>query len=147
MGTAEIMFPDIPTVDATPSPSVNYIFKDLNQTTMLIGHFGIKRTPDFPDYFALRVMNDILGEGGFTSRLMREVREKHGLAYMVGSIMQPATTRILGSGSLIRRPAPINRRSDLAYCGCCQGTPRYTCAGGGAAAHQRFAHQFVCVRF
>ena len=85
--TAEIMFPDIPTIDATPSPSVNYIFKDLNQTTMLIGHFGIKRTPDFPDYFALRVMNDILGEGGFTSRLMREVREKHGLAYMVGSIM------------------------------------------------------------
>ena len=85
--TAEIMFPDIPTVNATPSPSVNYIFKDLNQTTMLIGHLGIKRTPDFPDYFALRVMNDILGEGGFTSRLMREVREKHGLAYMVGSIM------------------------------------------------------------
>ena len=85
--TAEIMFPEVPTVDATPSPSVNYIFKDLNQTTMLIGHFGIKRTPDFPDYFALRVMNDILGEGGFTSRLMREVREKHGLAYMVGSIM------------------------------------------------------------
>ena len=86
--TAEIAFPDVPTVNATPSPSVNYIFKDLNQTTMLIGHFGIKRTPDFPDYFALRVMNDILGEGGFTSRLMREVREKHGLAYMVGSIMQ-----------------------------------------------------------
>ena len=85
--TTEITFPAIPTVDAVPEPSVNYIFKDLNQTTMLIGHFGIKRTPDFPDYFALRVMNDILGEGGFTSRLMREVREKHGLAYMVGSIM------------------------------------------------------------
>ena len=49
--TAEIMFPDIPTVDAMPKPSVNYIFKDLNQTTMLIGHFGIKRTPDFPGLF------------------------------------------------------------------------------------------------
>ena len=85
---AKITFPEIPMVDATLKPSVNYIFKDLNQTTMLIGHFGIKRTPDFPDYFALRVMNNILGEGGFTSRLMREVREKHGLAYMVGSIMQ-----------------------------------------------------------
>ncbi len=85
---AEIDFPDVPTVEATPSPSVNYIFKDLNQTTMLIGHFGIKRTPDFPDYFPLRVMNEILGEGGFTSRLMIEVREKHGLAYMVGSLMQ-----------------------------------------------------------
>ena len=86
--STEIAFPDVPTVDVTLEPSVNYIFKDLPQSVMLIGHFGIKRTPDFPDYFALRVMNDILGEGGFTSRLMREVREKHGLAYMVGSIMQ-----------------------------------------------------------
>ena len=86
--STEIAFPDVPTVDAPAEPSVNYIFKDLPQSVMLIGHFGIKRTPDFPDYFALRVMNDILGEGGFTSRLMREVREKHGLAYMVGSIMQ-----------------------------------------------------------
>ena len=84
----EIAFPDVPLVENAPAPSVNYIFKDLNQTTMLIGHFGIKRTPDFPDYFALRVMNEILGEGGFTSRLMKEVREKHGLAYMVGSLMQ-----------------------------------------------------------
>ena len=86
--STKIAFPDVPTVEATLEPSVNYIFKDLPQSVMLIGHFGIKRTPDFPDYFALRVMNDILGEGGFTSRLMREVREKHGLAYMVGSIMQ-----------------------------------------------------------
>ena len=86
--SADIAFPDVPTVDAAAEPSVNYIFKDLPQTTMLIGHFGIKRTPDFPDFFPLRVMNNILGEGGFTSRLMTEVREKHGLAYMVGSIMQ-----------------------------------------------------------
>ena len=86
--TTEIAFPDVPTVDAIRKPSVNYIFKDLNQSVVLLGHLGIKRTPDFPDYFALRVMNDILGEGGFTSRLMIEVREKHGLAYAVGSMMQ-----------------------------------------------------------
>ena len=85
---AKIAFPDVPVVDGTPKSSVNYIFKDFPQTTMLIGHFGIKRTPEFPDFFALRVMNEILGEGGFTSRLMTEVREKHGLAYMVGSLMQ-----------------------------------------------------------
>lgn len=85
---AKIEFPHIAAVENAPKPSVNYIFKDLPQTTMLIGHFGIERTPDFPDFFALRVMNDILGEGGFTSRLMKEVREKHGLAYMVGSLMQ-----------------------------------------------------------
>ncbi len=84
----EIEFPVVPTVENSPQPSVNHIPKSLPQTTMLIGHFGIKRTPDFPDFFALRVMNEILGEGGFTSRLMMEVREKHGLAYMVGSLMQ-----------------------------------------------------------
>ena len=84
----EIEFPHIAAVENAPIPSVNYILKDLPQTTMLIGHFGIKRTPDFPDFFALRVMNDILGEGGFTSRLMKQVREEHGLAYMVGSLMR-----------------------------------------------------------
>ncbi|MYI93582.1 insulinase family protein, partial [Candidatus Poribacteria bacterium] len=84
----DIDFPDIPTVEVSYRPSVNHIQKDLPQTTMLIGHLGIKRTPDFPDYFALTVMNDILGEGGFTSKLMKQVREKHGLAYMVGSLMQ-----------------------------------------------------------
>lgn len=84
----DIDFPDISAVEVSFKPSVNHIQKDLPQTTMLIGHLGIKRTPDFPDYFALRVMNDILGEGGFTSRLMEQVREKHGLAYMVGSLMQ-----------------------------------------------------------
>lgn len=84
----KIDFPTIEPVENQPKPSVNHIQKDLPQTTMLIGHYGIKRTPDFPDFFALRVMNNILGEGGFTSRLMQEVREKHGLAYMVGSLMR-----------------------------------------------------------
>lgn len=83
----DIDFPEIPAVEISYRPSVNHIQKELPQTTMLIGHLGIKRTPDFPDYFALTVMNDILGEGGFTSRLMKQVREKHGLAYMVGSLM------------------------------------------------------------
>lgn len=84
---SDVELPNIVEIENSPIPSVNYIHKELPQTTMLIGHYGIKRTPDFPDFFALRVMNDILGEGGFTSRLMSEVREKHGLAYMVGSLM------------------------------------------------------------
>lgn len=84
---SDVELPNIVEIENSPIPSVNYIHKELPQTTMLIGHYGIKRTPNFPDFFALRVMNDILGEGGFTSRLMSEVREKHGLAYMVGSLM------------------------------------------------------------
>ncbi len=38
---------------------------------------------DDPDYFAAFVLNHILGGGGFSSRLMEEIREKRGLTYGV----------------------------------------------------------------
>ena len=61
--------------------TVNFIRKsDVNQSTILIGHIGGRM--DNPDYFALQVMNDILG-GGFASRLFRHVRSDQGLAYAV----------------------------------------------------------------
>lgn len=41
------------------------------------------------DFFAIRVGNYILGSGGFTSRLMNEVREKRGLSYSVYSSFRP----------------------------------------------------------
>ncbi|WP_170310959.1 M16 family metallopeptidase [Paracoccus indicus] len=42
---------------------------------------------DDPDYFAAFVANHILGGGGFSSRLMTEVREKRGLTYGVGTVL------------------------------------------------------------
>jgi zinc protease len=47
---------------------------------------GIQR--DDPDYFACLVMNDILGGGGFTSRLVNRIRSDEGLAYSAGSAFQ-----------------------------------------------------------
>jgi len=52
---------------------------DLTQSYIKMGHFGINRKS--PDYFPVRVMNYILGGGGFASRLMDEVRAKRGLTY------------------------------------------------------------------
>ena len=43
------------------------------------GGVGIARHD--PDFMAAYVVNHILGGGGFTSRLYREVREKRGLVY------------------------------------------------------------------
>src|SRR5512138_1367690 len=40
---------------------------------------GILR--DSPDYFPVLIMNDILGGGGFTSRIVNRVRSDEGLAY------------------------------------------------------------------
>ncbi|TJZ92300.1 insulinase family protein [Paracoccus gahaiensis] len=42
---------------------------------------------DDPDYFAAFVANHILGGGGFSSRLMAEIREKRGLTYGVGTAL------------------------------------------------------------
>lgn len=51
---------------------------DVNQTKIVFTRLSGQAND--PDYFALQVMNQILG-GGFTSRLFNEVRTKGGLAY------------------------------------------------------------------
>ena len=60
---------------------------DSAQAHVMIGQPGYKRND--PDFFALLVGNHILGGGGFTSRLTREVREKRGLSYSVYSYFSP----------------------------------------------------------
>lgn len=69
---------------------VQLIEKDLTQSTIVLGHTGISRTN--PDYYAVTVMNYILGAGGFSSRLMDSIRDKQGLAY---GIMSQFDTRLV----------------------------------------------------
>ena len=64
-------------------PVVELIDRDLTQANIVMGHIGIER--DNPDYYAVRVMNYILGGGGFSSRLVRHLRDNKGLAYSVHS--------------------------------------------------------------
>ena len=68
-------------------PKIEKIDRDITQANIVIGHQGIRR--DNPDFYALTVMNYILGGGGFGSRLMDEIRVKRGLAYSVGSFFDP----------------------------------------------------------
>jgi len=59
------------------------INRSITQANIILGQAGVRR--DNPDYYALTVMNYILGGGGFSSRLMEEIRNKRGLAYSVAS--------------------------------------------------------------
>ncbi len=61
------------------APGVYLVDKDVNQGRVAMMLPGIQR--DNSDYFAVIVMNDILGAGGFTSRIMSRVRSDEGLAY------------------------------------------------------------------
>jgi zinc protease len=70
----------------TPAPGVYYVDKDIPQGRVILGHLGKQRANwDDPDVFALSIMNDILGGGGFTSRLVKRIRSDEGLAYSAGS--------------------------------------------------------------
>lgn len=76
--------PDLPApTEQAPQPGVYLVRKDLNQTTVRMGHLGLPL--HHPDYHACQVMNRILGLGTFTSRMGIEIRSNRGLAYSVGS--------------------------------------------------------------
>jgi zinc protease len=76
----------VPPVSGPSGPKVLVGKKEVSQTTVLLGELGIDKSD--PDLQAVRVMNYILGGGGFNSRLMREVRSNRGLAYSVYSYYQ-----------------------------------------------------------
>ena len=78
----------VPQQPAPPAPSIApglhpiLIDQNVAQANVVLGFGGVERSN--PDYYKLQVMNHILGGGGLTSRLMKEVRSKKGLAYGVG---------------------------------------------------------------
>ena len=75
--------PKTPGADLRGRAGVYAINKDdLNQSTVILGLPGGRL--DDPDYFAMTVMNNILGNG-FSSRLFAQVRTELALAYAIGS--------------------------------------------------------------
>ncbi len=75
--------PPVPANKAFAPPGVYVVDKEVNQGRVSLMLPGIRR--DAPDFMATQVMNDILGGGGFTSRIMNRVRSDEGLAYSAGS--------------------------------------------------------------
>ena len=69
----------VPTNKKFAKAGVYIVDKKVNQGRVDIMLPGIMR--DNPDYYAVQIMNDILGGGGFTSRITNRVRSDEGLAY------------------------------------------------------------------
>ncbi len=63
---------------------VRKIDKNITQANIDMGNIGISR--ENPDFYAVMIMNYILGGGGFSSRLMDNIRDNKGLAYDVHSV-------------------------------------------------------------
>jgi predicted Zn-dependent peptidase len=79
--------PGPPAPPSSPARSGWYVVdKDVPQGRVTIGLPGLGRYD--PDYQAARVMNDMLGGAGFTSRLVNRIRSDEGLAYSVNSRLE-----------------------------------------------------------
>ena len=83
---------------AAPGPSLEIIDRDMPQSIMIFGGPGIRR--DDPDFIPAYIMTEILGGGGFGSRLTEEVREQRGLTYGVSFGLYPLDYAGLVLGSL-----------------------------------------------
>jgi len=77
----------LPSVVPPTSGETVRVAHSSTQAHVLLGVAALARAD--PDFFPLLVGNYILGGGGFVSRLMTEVRSKHGLAYSVYSYVYP----------------------------------------------------------
>jgi zinc protease len=85
---------------------------DLEQAQVALGHEGISRTD--PERIAVAIMNDVLGGGGFSSRLMDVLRSQAGLTYGVGTGFSLRRERGPFTLSTFTRVPEVRRTLDLA---------------------------------
>jgi zinc protease len=78
--TAKFERPEVLRPRRQTSPIEKLVAASKEQVNIIIGHVGVERSN--PDYYALLVMDTILGSSpGFTSRIPRILRDEQGLAY------------------------------------------------------------------
>jgi zinc protease len=86
--------------------------RNITQANIVLGHKGVAR--DDPDYYALQVMNHILGGGGFGSRLFEEIRVKRGLTYRVTSLLE--AMKYAGSFQIMLQTKNASAGEAIAIC-------------------------------
>jgi predicted Zn-dependent peptidase len=74
--------PIVSALDGIPAENVLVDVREITQCNVAIGLRAIPRND--PDRYPLTILNNVLGRG-MSSRLFKEVRERRGLAYSVGS--------------------------------------------------------------
>lgn len=101
----------IPFVEPKKGGDVHVIEMPVPQSVATFGLAGIPRKD--PDFIPAFVMNHILGGGGFSSRLMEEVREKRGLAYSVYSYLQPYQHTAIFAGGVATKNEEIGQSLEV----------------------------------
>jgi len=107
-GTAPVPPPD---VGRLGSPGTHLAQMAVPQPNAVFGLVGVMRGD--PDFIPAYVANYILGGGGFSSRLMSEVREKRGLTYGINTGISPMNKASVWIGQVATRADAINQTMDV----------------------------------
>lgn len=102
---------DIETAAPVLGPETETIQMAVPQSVVQFGHEGVKRSHE--DFIPSYIINYILGGGGFSSRLMEEVREKRGLAYSIYSYLYPMEESALVLGGVATKNASVHDAMEL----------------------------------
>ena len=101
----------VATITPEAKERVQVVHMDVPQSVVQFGAPGIARDDD--DFMPAFVLNQILGGGGFASRLTEEVREKRGLAYSVYSYLQPYRRAAIFAGGVATKNEEVGRSLDV----------------------------------
>lgn len=94
-----------------PGGSQRVISMNVPQSVAVFGLPAMARKD--PDFMPAFVLNQILGGGGFASRLMEEVREKRGLAYSVYTYLQPLPKASIFAGGVATKNEAMAQSLDV----------------------------------
>lgn len=92
-------------------PVIEPIEMNVPQSVVQFGHQGVKRSDK--DFIPAYILNYILGGGGFSSRLMEEIREKRGLAYSIYSYLYPLEDGALVLGGVGTKSSSVVEAIEL----------------------------------
>ena len=103
--------PPPPDVGRLGAPGVHVVPMAVPQPNAVFGLPGVMRAD--PDFLPAFVANYILGGGGFSSRLMNEVRGKRGLTYGISTSLNPFAKASVWVGQVATRADAINQTLDV----------------------------------
>ena len=106
-GTLTAIAPTVP----APSEKLQIIEMAVPQSVARFGLGAMNRKDS--DFITAFVLNHIIGGGGFSARLMEEVREKRGLAYSVYSYLQPFDAASLFVGGVATKNEQMKQSLDI----------------------------------
>jgi zinc protease len=99
--------PALPNVGRLGAPGVHVVPLPVPQPSVYFGLPGIMRQD--PDFIPGYVANYVLGGGGFSSRLMDEVREKRGLTYGISTSLTSYSKASVMLGSVATRADAVRQ--------------------------------------